>query len=203
LNFAVSGMLWNRSLVMKDMETGSLWSHLLGLCMRGPLEGAELALLPSMITDWKTWLSRHPQTTALNLSRTSTNYLSEFYKDPSKFGVAMAEGGEARAWSFADLIKQPVVNDAFAGKKIVVLFQKSSSTALIFERTLGGRTLTFGWVDGKLQDEQTHTLWDIASGVAISGELMGQALQPALGIVSYAKAWRVFHPNSTYWNANG
>ena len=31
LTFQVSGMLWKRSLVMRDIETGSLWSHLLGV----------------------------------------------------------------------------------------------------------------------------------------------------------------------------
>ncbi len=35
LTFAVSGLLWNSSLVMLDQETGSLWSHILGTCERG------------------------------------------------------------------------------------------------------------------------------------------------------------------------
>ena len=37
LTFAVSGMLWKRSLVMVDSETKTLWSHLLGKAMRGKL----------------------------------------------------------------------------------------------------------------------------------------------------------------------
>jgi hypothetical protein len=35
LTFCVSGQLWNRSLVMMDLETKSLWSHLLGRGMQG------------------------------------------------------------------------------------------------------------------------------------------------------------------------
>ena len=35
LTFGVSGMLWNRSLVMYDKETGTLWSHILGEAMQG------------------------------------------------------------------------------------------------------------------------------------------------------------------------
>ena len=42
LTFFVSGMLWQRSLVMQDKETGSLWSHILGEAMRGSLKGTSL-----------------------------------------------------------------------------------------------------------------------------------------------------------------
>ena len=38
LTFGVSGMLWNRSLVMYDRETKSLWSHMLGEAMQGRLK---------------------------------------------------------------------------------------------------------------------------------------------------------------------
>ena len=45
LTFQVSGKLWNRSLVMRDLETGSLWSHILGECMEGELMGKKLELI--------------------------------------------------------------------------------------------------------------------------------------------------------------
>ena len=51
LTFSVSGMLWNRSLVMLDQETKSLWSHILGQAMRGPLKGTRLEVIPSTMTD--------------------------------------------------------------------------------------------------------------------------------------------------------
>ena len=62
LTLTVSGMLWNRSLVMQDKETGSLWSHLLGRAMRGDLQGQRLDRLPGLMTDWKTWRELYPQT---------------------------------------------------------------------------------------------------------------------------------------------
>ena len=78
LTFGVSGMLWQDSLVMYDVETRSLWSHLLGEAMAGPLKGTVLGQVPSVMVDWKTWKSRHPQTTVLNLSRTSAAYRRSF-----------------------------------------------------------------------------------------------------------------------------
>ena len=49
LTLCVSGKLWNRSLIMMDKETDSLWSHLLGEAMAGPLEGgAEEARLQAI-----------------------------------------------------------------------------------------------------------------------------------------------------------
>ena len=51
VTLTVSGKLWNRSLVMQDTETKSLWSHILGEAMDGELKGVVLKSLPSdMVT---------------------------------------------------------------------------------------------------------------------------------------------------------
>ena len=44
LTLQVSGKLWNRSLVIRDIETESLWSHILGKCMDGDLKDATFDL---------------------------------------------------------------------------------------------------------------------------------------------------------------
>jgi hypothetical protein len=84
-------MLWNRSLVMIDRETESLWSQLLGTAQRGPLKGTELEILPAIMTDWKTWRELHPDTTAVILSRTSKNYRRQFsiYRSHAGFRPAV------------------------------------------------------------------------------------------------------------------
>ena len=79
LTFQVSGKLWNRSLVMRDMETGSLWSHILGSCMEGTLRGSDLKILAAVMTTWDDWRKKNPHTTVLNLPRTSAEYNKEFY----------------------------------------------------------------------------------------------------------------------------
>ncbi len=97
VTLAVSGKLWNHSLVMVDQETGSLWSHLLGRAMSGPMKGTNLKTLPGLMTDWKTWRQMHPKTTVVTLSRTSNDYRREFYRQPERFVVGIADGNAARA----------------------------------------------------------------------------------------------------------
>ena len=74
---SVSGKLWDRSLVMQDHETKSLWSHILGEAMNGNLKGAKLKRLPSDMVTWGKWKAAHPNTTALKLKRSSRSYPRE------------------------------------------------------------------------------------------------------------------------------
>ena len=82
LTFQVSGMLWNRTLVMYDTETQSLWSLLLEKGVTGPMNGRKLTTLPSELTTWKKWKSLHPETTVLNMSHMQDRFVREFYDKP-------------------------------------------------------------------------------------------------------------------------
>jgi hypothetical protein len=66
LTFAVSGMLWNRSLVMIDRETESLWSHLLGEAMQGPLKGSVLTQHVGILSFAHAWRQFHPDSRLLS-----------------------------------------------------------------------------------------------------------------------------------------
>jgi hypothetical protein len=203
LTFVVSGMLWQRSLVMMDLQTRSLWSHLLGTAMRGPLKGQQLEMLPSVMTDWETWHQQHPNTSVLNLSRTSRHYKRDFLQDPSRFVIGTAAGSSARAWPLDQLVHQPVVNDQFDGEPILIVFMQENATALAYDRRIDGRTLTFRSTEGKLLDEQTGTQWDPSSGKAIAGPLKGDSLTRRIGVMSYRRAWQDFHPESSFWKVGG
>ena len=100
--FCVSGMLWNRSLVLKDLETGTLWSHILGEAMRGELKGERLEVLPAVITPWSDWRKEHPKTTVLSLRRTSREFITEFQKHPGRFVLGVG-GGVGRRPGFPSM----------------------------------------------------------------------------------------------------
>ena len=72
LTLSVSGMLWNRSLVILDAETKSLWSHILGRAMRGPLEGETLEVLPGL---------GEPKYPPINAEEFHTLITSKYYGD--------------------------------------------------------------------------------------------------------------------------
>ncbi len=197
LTLAVSGKLWNRSLVMIDTETKSLWSHLLGECMKGPLQGAKLQPIPAEMTTWKAWRNHHPQTTVLKMSRTSRRYSKEFYKQPERFWLGLLLSGQPYHASLATLKQRPVLNVADQQEPVVVTFDAGSTSTRVFLRRVGQQTLSFQVLpDGQMKDLQTGTVWNRISGVALSGPLAGKRLPAQVGIVSYRGPWKIFHPNS-------
>ncbi len=197
LTFGVSGMLWNRGLVMYDRETNSLWSHILGKAMEGQLKGSELEQVPSVMTDWQTWRRDHPNTTVLWINRTSTEYRREFYQRPGQFVLGIAKKGKPKAWGFDQWLRSPATNDQWGNTPVLAAFDRSSMTARLYDRKLDGRLLTFRVVDGdKLIDQETGTTWEPTSGRAVAGRLTGRYLTPLPAIVSYKAVWFKFHPDS-------
>ncbi len=196
LTLVVSGMLWNRSLVMQDKETGSLWSHLLGEAMQGPLKGKRLEQVPSVMTDWETWRKQHPDGTVVMLSRTSREYTRQFYQRPERFVLGVLAGGSSRAWAFDVLMKEPALNDRVGSTDVLVTFDKRSATARLYERKLQDQVLTFRLKEGKLMDQPTGSTWDPLTGRAVAGPHEGKHLKALPAVVSYRQAWQQFHPRS-------
>ena len=73
-------MLWKRSLIMYDLETKTLWSHILGEAMHGPLKGAKLEILDSSLVAWSSWSKSHPNTKVTSLSKSKRNLIEIFTK---------------------------------------------------------------------------------------------------------------------------
>ena len=60
LDFGVSGLLYNSSLVMFDRPTESLWSHFTGQAVAGVLTGTTLKPLVVQTVAWRDWRAAHP-----------------------------------------------------------------------------------------------------------------------------------------------
>ncbi len=190
-------MLWNRSLVMIDSETESLWSHLLGQAMQGKLAGKQLEAIPAEMLTWKAWRLKHPQTSVLNLSRTHRAYDRAFYRDPGQFVLGWIVDGQPHSVSMAVLKKSPVLNVRHEKTASVVTFEDGSTAALLFSRIVDKRELHFTALpEGKMKDDATGSTWSRATGTALDGPLKGKQLKQQVGIMSYAKAWKAFHPGS-------
>ena len=199
LTFCVSGKLWNRSLVMMDTQTKTLWSHILGAAMEGELKGARLVTLPADMVTWSAWKEAYPETTVLNLSRRNEAYSKEFYdkRKAEQFVIGFRGRGGMRHCSLATLGESPLLNVDAGGLPLLLTFAPESTSALLFRRTLGEQVLTFSLSeDGTLRDEPTGSTWDRRRGVATAGPLEGKQLEPHVGILSYARTWRTFHPQS-------
>ena len=88
LTLIVSGKLWRNSLIMMDEETGTLWSHVLGEGIEGPLAGRKLASVPSVQTTWAAWQAAHPGTRVLKKSEEirSSRYES-YFQESDRAGI--------------------------------------------------------------------------------------------------------------------
>ncbi len=205
LLFGNTSALYESDLVMYDHETGSYWFQVLGEAIVGPLSGDRLRLLPSVTITWGDWKNLHPETRILSRDLgllPSTVRGSPYDRDPFEgyqdyvndgrfaFPVspeklddrlrpgdivfAVQIGDIHRAYALSDKPDQ-VINDEVDGEPILVVARDKGPTAAAYERTLAGRLLTFSFVEGVLQDEETSSRWD-DGGRAISGSLAGSQL---------------------------
>lgn len=197
LTFQVSGYLWQRSLVMRDLETETLWSHLLGRGMRGTLEGVMLPTIPASMTTWADWRARHPETTVLAMSRTARRFDEGSWKTPGRFvyGVALGPDLPSPAVSLARLQENGVVPVKAGDEPLVFTHTERGGSVQAFSATVDSRELRFTRTsDTEMTDEETGSRWDMLSGEALDGPMKGRRLPIRSGTISYRKAWEAFYP---------
>jgi len=216
LTFGVSGKLIRNSLVMFDRETGTLWSHLTGVALEGPLVGQHLQQLLSEQTTWGRWRAEHPETLMLDVETNDVRFdpYQTYYGAPDAgvvgrkraddrlpvkekvIGVRL--GGEVKAYSFTALARERVVNDEVGGVPLVVAFDPVSYSGAVYRRDPGGTLLTFtaGSTGLSLRDDQTGSEWDGLSGKAMTGGEAGMELEQVPITYSFWFGWVDFYPNT-------
>src|ERR687892_2149806 len=109
-------------------------------------------------------------------------------------------GGRVRAYPIQILIWHEIVNDTLGGRRIAVTYCPLCNSSLVFDRRVGGRTLTFGTTgnlrrsDLVMWDRQTESWWQQLSAEAVVGELTGTRL---MVLPSQTLSWADFkriHP---------
>ena len=211
---------------MHDRETGSLWSHVTGSAIVGPLKGQALRPYSASHTTWKQWRRLHPDTlvlskrTAFGVEGTHNAY-QEYFDDPEKLGIfgtrnpdAVLPGKEfvlglsradtRVAYPYRDLNRQPLVQDAVSGEPILVAFSAKEATAVAFSRRVGERVLEFANLrevggDLVMEDRQTGSMWQALTGTAIKGSLVGSQLRQLPATRSFWFAWKGFYPQTCLW----
>lgn len=193
LTLGVSGKLWEGSLVMVDRETESLWSHLLGEAMQGPLTGTRLKRLPASIMEWWEWKLSYPDSTVVLMPR-SSSYFARGATDPDNgllIGLDTDEG--TASWSLADLRDSAPLNDLVGSTPVLVTMEPDTFTVSIFNRCLANQTLEFESRDGQLIDRDTGSTWNPLRGEATDGPKKGSQLIRLPGILSDAAVWSLYY----------
>lgn len=96
--------------------------------------------------------------------------------------VVVLEGDSSRAYPIRLLSYHEIVNDTVEGNPLAITWCPICASAVVYERTVGDRVLSFG-VSGKLADDalvmydrETESEWKQSSGTAIAGPLEGTEL---------------------------
>lgn len=223
LTFGVSGKLHANSLIMYDHQTESLWSHLVGAAVTGPLKGEKLIPLQSMFTKWETWSKLHSTSEVLSSGRSSffgslRDPYESYYRSPDasviptrlsdkriypkEYVLGLVLNDKAKAYPFSVLSRQPVVNDTFQEVALLVIFDSESATGMIFKRKVSGKTLSFKQAHRSekkgllLTDDRTSSLWEALAGTAIQGPLKGKMLEALPMTPSFWFGWVDHYPNT-------
>jgi hypothetical protein len=209
LTFKVSGRLYQNNLVMYDVETNSQWSQLLGEAITGPLEGTKLQVVSSTMASFAAWQSLHPDTQVLAPPRPGGGYAVDPYASyysssdtlfpirvpdptmhPKAFVLGVVLNGEAMAFPYEVLRREPVVNVDVGGVGLVVTFQLDFAAA--WERD--GRL--FFRANGTTMVDDLGREWNTATGEALGG---GERLVPVRAVPGFWFAWKDFYPETAVY----
>ncbi len=222
LSFDLFG-LFQDVFTMTDRQTGTLWTHLDGKAIRGPLEGKRLTIVPAPQMTWAQWVESRPDTTVLSpdtpfSGRYRQAQIGRYNPSEDQYGddrlpanalvVGVEVDGQFKGYP-ADALHTGggVVNDTLAGQPVVVVYDSIARTGLAYSRRVAGQTLEFynaaalsneatGGVE--LRDRETGSRWKLQGG-AVSGPLVGESLTFVSSFISEWYGWSAYHPESTIY----
>lgn len=225
LTFDLAG-LKGSNFLMKDRQTGSVWQQATGECFQGEFKGRQLELYPFLLTTWKEWRRRHPDTLALvpepRLSgqyqlvagmierqrvgtfRRNRGILREDDRLPTHEQVVGLEvGGAHKAYPFERLKQEAVIHDRVGAEPVLVVYDRATETTTAFSRRFEGRVLKFEVLESapvQLREKETGSRWNIY-GECIGGELKGQRLDVLIPQPSFWFSWAQFFPETDIYGA--
>jgi hypothetical protein len=211
-------MLYRDALVMYDRETGSLWSHVDGRAIKGPLAGQVLRPVPSMHATWREWKTLYPESLVLKKQGERESSYEDYNRDPSRIGIfgrrlkdsalppkerilGVRYNDAATAFVLKDVREAGIVQAQVGGMPIVLASLAPNLPVVAFERRISGRVLTFGRTEGstELEDADTRSRWRISDGVAVDGPLKGERLLRVTTYPAFWFGWQGFFPRSDIW----
>ena len=207
--FGNEGALFKGAMTWWDRETGSIWSQPWGAAIAGELEGETLVLLPVEVLRFGGWKARHPETLVLVDERSDVfTYTPQPAANTFVLGVDI--GGDAVGYYFGSVAKEGVVNHRVGRHDVVAWADWETREGHIFLRdprklrdgakaAPGVLTFSPAEVERRIVDDDTGSLWDVETGIAVSGPLVGNVLQRVPYISSFNWAWEDFYPDSEFY----
>jgi len=198
---------------MYDQQTHSLWNQFTGQPVVGSLTGSniQLKVRPVIITSWKQWRQRHPESKVLSLDTgfdrhyTPGNAYGGYFSspdlmfpalvankryNPKDYVFALRTGTEEKAWPLSLFKGGAVVNDKVDDRGVVLIGEAETRTVRAYGSQ--GQIFKAGPTSTQVRDEAGH-LWAIEEDALMDGK--GKQLERLPGHVAYWFAWQGFKPD--------
>ena len=198
---------------MIDRETGSIWTHLDGKAIQGPMEGKRMTMVPLPQMTWVDWKQSQPDTMILSPDTPFANryrpvQIARYRQNEDRFGddrlaanalvVGVEVKGSFKGYPIAELrVAGGVINDTLNDQSIVVIYDSVSQTGMAYSRA-NGEELEFYNASNEgfeFRDRTTDSLWN-QQGHAVAGILAGRALDFVPSFISEWYGWSGYHPET-------
>jgi hypothetical protein len=152
-NFRFHG--WRNGVMVMKHKDGTLYSCLTGLAFDGPKKGTRLKSIPTLVSDWGTWLKQYPNAVAYHMfdkyrpvelpTEANADSLKSRIKPDERLQgdapvLGVWTGKVARAYPAKALEQAALLEDKVDGKTIYVLSQgKTGSAAAYLPEAVGPR----------------------------------------------------------------
>ena len=226
--FGVSGKLWRDALLMYDHQTRSLWSHITGEAIQGPLKGKKLNQLAAMPQiAWKTWQDNYPNTKVLSVpfrgvlrEELKRDAYEDYHKSqrtgvsgtkytdkrlPNKslvIGVQVTDtNGKThyRAYPLTLFLDTHIINDTINDVHVLIFHDKKTFATSVYNRTLAGNTIEFMPKSGYMVQDLSGRQWNLITGKAKSHEAIDIRLKRIPAVNIYWFAWARYYPQTTIY----
>ncbi len=122
------------------------------------------------------------------------------FMSPNDLVISVTIGDETRAYPLRILVWHEIVNDELGGQPIVVTYCPLCGTAMVFNRQVGNRTLSFGvsgllhYSDVLMYDRQTDSLWSQLAMKSVAGPHVNTTLEWLASEHLTWAAWKEKYP---------
>lgn len=222
LLFDAEGRLYDGNAVLIDRNTGSLWLQILGMAFEGPLTGRGMPLLPVFWTTWQYARSFYADAPVLLPPQGSRRaYARDPYGSYAKKGtyydndiliypvsrldrrlprktpmLGLEYQGTFLGVDIGYVKKKGVVNFFLGETPMVAVHDRKLNVIRVFNRQIWEKPSLFIIQNSRLTDIATRSLWDISTGKAVEGNMMGASMTQYYGIYSMWFSWYDINPET-------
>lgn len=214
--FGSSGFLFRSNKLMYDQQTKSLWHHMRGEPVVGPLadSGIRLTPRPVVTTTWREWVRQHPRTVVLDIDTghvrdyTPGRPYGTYYASPETMFPVFPRSSrlatkdvvfvlrldpDRKVYPLGAFDRESVVNDAVGATSVVLVGRSATRTVRAYER--GNLRFRSGADPDELIEEGTGVRWRIEEEALVSAP-GGQRLARLAGHLAFWFGWFAFHPDT-------